>query len=241
MRKGFLTLIFALSVASGLQAQCDGCKQVTAEVIDYCYQEADFSNRCVQFTEDAATFYYLDYNRAQGNVMKLALPAELAKPDNTYLNSLDPDKKLNLSAVDLSLMEHAIARWREMEALRKWDRAIMDDGMQQRPSGLAYKPIIVGKGKLPVRGKKVNVHYTGYLESGEKFESSLDRRQTLQFALGLGQVIKGWDEGLSIMTVGSRYLLRIPPALGYGAAGAGEGDIPPNATLYFDIQLISAE
>jgi peptidylprolyl isomerase len=128
-----------------------------------------------------------------------------------------------------------------MEGLRKWDMAIVGSGFTELPSGLAYKALAIGQGKTPEKGKKVNVHYTGYLESGEKFESSLDRKQTFQFTLGLGQVIKGWDEGLTIMTVGSRYLLRIPPALGYGTAGAGGGDIPPNATLYFDIQLISAE
>jgi peptidylprolyl isomerase len=101
------------------------------------------------------------------------------------------------------------------------------------------KPLVTGTGKAPQKGKRVTVHYTGYLESGKKFESSLDRKRSLAFTLGNGEVIKGWEEGLALMTVGSRSLLRIPPGLGYGAAGSG--DIPGNATLFFDVQLLTAE
>lgn len=240
MRKGFLTLIFALGGTFALSAQCDGCPHIGGELIDYCYQEVELPKRCVQFTEDSNTFYYQDNNRKKSSPMKLPLPSDLLRPTSGYLMGLDPDQKLKLSAADLLLIEHGIDLWLVLEGIRKWDMSIVGSGYTLLPSGLAYKPVILGKGKTPEKGKRINVHYTGYLENGKKVDSSFDKKQSFQFTLGLGQVIKGWDEGLAIMTVGSRYLLRIPPALGYGRAGAG-GVIPPDATLYFDIQLISAE
>ncbi len=105
------------------------------------------------------------------------------------------------------------------------------------PSGLKYRDIQVGTGATPTAGQTVNVHYTGTLTDGTKFDSSRDRSRPFSFKLGVGQVIKGWDEGLSTMKVGGRRLLVIPPELGYGARGAG-GVIPPNATLVFDVELL---
>ncbi len=95
-------------------------------------------------------------------------------------------------------------------------------------------------GVTPQPGQTVEVHYTGTLEDGTKFDSSRDRNQTFKFKIGIGQVIKGWDEGVMTMKVGGQRQLIIPPDLGYGARGAG-GVIPPNATLLFDVQLIGVE
>lgn len=105
------------------------------------------------------------------------------------------------------------------------------------PSGLKYIEIKEGDGATPQRGQTVVVHYTGTLEDGTKFDSSRDRNSPFSFKLGVGQVIKGWDEGLSTMKVGGRRELIIPSELGYGARGAG-GVIPPNATLIFDVELL---
>jgi peptidylprolyl isomerase len=102
---------------------------------------------------------------------------------------------------------------------------------------LKYIEIKEGNGATPKTGQTVVVHYTGTLEDGTKFDSSRDRNQPFSFKLGVGQVIKGWDEGLSTMKVGGRRQLIIPSELGYGARGAG-GVIPPNATLIFDVELL---
>lgn len=104
-------------------------------------------------------------------------------------------------------------------------------------SGLQYWDIVVGTGATAAPGNTVKVHYSGFLTNGEKFDSSRDRSEPFSFPLGAGQVIKGWDEGVAGMKVGGQRQLRIPPQLGYGAAGAGSV-IPPNATLIFDVELL---
>jgi FKBP-type peptidyl-prolyl cis-trans isomerase FkpA len=103
--------------------------------------------------------------------------------------------------------------------------------------GLKYTDDQVGTGAVATPGKTAVVHYTGWLLDGTKFDSSRDRNQPFSFSLGAGQVIKGWDEGVAGMKVGGKRTLIVPPALGYGARGAG-GVIPPNATLKFEVELL---
>jgi FKBP-type peptidyl-prolyl cis-trans isomerase len=116
--------------------------------------------------------------------------------------------------------------------------------MSELPSGLKYTDTNVGTGAEATKGHKVSVHYTGWLYNngakGAKFDSSLDRGQPFGFALGAGQVIRGWDEGVVGMKIGGKRTLIIPPELGYGARGAG-GVIPPNATLMFDVELLGVQ
>lgn len=107
-------------------------------------------------------------------------------------------------------------------------------------SGLKYVDQVVGAGDVAVAGKTVSVHYTGWLENGKKFDSSVDRGQPFSFPLGAGRVIKGWDEGVQGMKIGGKRKLTIPSDLGYGSRGAG-GVIPPNATLIFDVELLGVK
>jgi FKBP-type peptidyl-prolyl cis-trans isomerase len=104
-------------------------------------------------------------------------------------------------------------------------------------SGLKYVDLKTGQGEEARAGKVVEVHYTGWLENGTKFDSSVDRNRPLTFRLGAGDVIKGWDEGVAGMKTGGKRKLIIPPDLGYGKRGAGEV-IPPGATLIFEVELL---
>jgi FKBP-type peptidyl-prolyl cis-trans isomerase FkpA len=114
--------------------------------------------------------------------------------------------------------------------------------MTTTASGLSFEDTVIGSGEVATKGHTVSVHYTGWLFNddmqGNKFDSSKDRRDPFVFKLGAGMVIRGWDEGVAGMQVGGLRTLIIPAALGYGARGAG-GVIPPNATLKFDVELLS--
>jgi FKBP-type peptidyl-prolyl cis-trans isomerase FkpA len=106
-------------------------------------------------------------------------------------------------------------------------------------SGLQYWDIVVGHGFEAVRGKRVTVHYSGYLMTGQKFDSSVDRNEPLEFRMGDSNIIRGWHDGVAGMKIGGKRKLRIPPGLAYGSSGAGGGAIPPHAVLTFDIELLA--
>ena len=110
--------------------------------------------------------------------------------------------------------------------------------LKRLPSGLAYIDEVVGTGALPRAGQTVQVHYTGWLTNGQKFDSSRDRGAPFEFPLGAGRVIQGWDVGVATMTVGSKRRLVLPGSLAYGPQGI-PGVIPPNATLLFDVELLA--
>lgn len=152
-----------------------------------------------------------------------AIADELTKPTQSEIAS---DRTLNQNQSALT----------ENNLIASKD-TMSDTDVTTTDSGLKYKELQEGTGATPKKGQTVVVHYTGTLEDGTKFDSSRDRNQPFSFKLGAGEVIKGWDEGLSTMKVGERRQLIIPPELGYGARGAG-GVIPPNATLIFDVELL---
>ena len=106
-------------------------------------------------------------------------------------------------------------------------------------SGLKYEDLVEGTGESPKPGRDVTVHYTGTLENGTRFESSVDKGEPYTFRIGTGAVIKGWDEGIKTMKVGGKRKLIIPPSLAYGAAG--RPGIPPNSTLIFEVELLNAK
>ena len=133
--------------------------------------------------------------------------------------------------------EKRIAEQKKMaeEALEK-----LAAGFQKTKSGLRYQIIQKGSGKQAEKGKKVSVHYQGALENGQVFDSSYKRKQPIDFQLGVGQVIEGWDEGIALLKVGDKARFVIPSYLGYGSRGAG-GVIPPDATLVFDVELMDVK
>ena len=133
--------------------------------------------------------------------------------------------------------EKRIAEQKRMaeEALEK-----IAAGFDKTASGLRYKMIQKGSGKQAEKGKQVSVHYQGSLENGQVFDSSYKRKQPIDFQLGVGQVISGWDEGIALLQVGDKARFVIPSHLGYGSRGAG-GVIPPNATLIFDVELMDVK
>lgn len=129
---------------------------------------------------------------------------------------------------------------KRLEEERKLQAAELDKvaaGFDETPSGLRYKIIKNGNGSKAEKGQQVSVHYEGALLNGQVFDSSYQRNQPIDFQLGIGQVISGWDEGISLLKVGDKARFVIPPDLAYGSAGAG-GVIPPNATLLFDVELV---
>jgi len=146
-----------------------------------------------------------------------------------------------LITIMLGLLFCAVEAAAEMVATEMTTTEKTTTGMVTTDSGLRYEDREIGMGSETVRGDRVEVHYTGWLDNngakGKKFDSSVDRGRTFSFILGTGRVIKGWDEGVAGMKIGGKRTLYIPAELGYGSSGAGRS-IPPNADLIFDVELI---
>lgn len=162
-----------------------------------------------------------------------------------------------LETLEIVRVGEEAEKWNAVEAFRKFEgnrqkkiedakkaaEAKMEElaaGFDKTESGLRYKMIQKGSGKQAESGKTVSVHYEGSLETGKVFDSSYPRKKPIEFRLGQGQVIEGWDEGIALLQVGDKARFVIPSYLGYGASGAG-GVIPPNATLIFDVELMDVK
>ena len=130
-----------------------------------------------------------------------------------------------------------LKRLAEAKAAQKAELDQLSAGFKETASGLRYQIIEKGNGVSAQKGKKVSVHYEGSLANGQVFDSSYKRKEPIEFVVGVGQVISGWDEGILLLQVGDKARFVIPSDLGYGSAGAG-GVIPPNAILVFDVQLM---
>ena len=151
---------------------------------------------------------------------------------------------LGLLALPLSAQEKAAPKTEAKPAAERAAADKKESKIVKTPSGLQYEDVKVGTGAEPKAGQTCSVHYTGWLYDngvkGKKFDSSVDRGQPFQFPVGQGRVIRGWDEGVLSMKIGGKRNLIIPPGLGYGSQGAG-GVIPPNATLFFEVELLGVK
>jgi peptidyl-prolyl cis-trans isomerase A (cyclophilin A) len=160
-----------------------------------------------------------------------------------------------ITTIDIIRIGTEAESWDAVEAFKNFEREVnqrraeeykkieaiiekMAEGYEKTASGLRYKILKEGNGSPVKKGQTVTVHYEGQLTNGAVFDSSYRRNRPIQFSLGIGQVIKGWDEGIALLTPGAKARLIIPPHLAYGSAGAG-GVIPPNATLIFEIELLA--
>lgn len=166
----------------------------------------------------------------EGGKARLTIPPELAYGEQGVGDVIPSNATLIFEVELVSVRAGAPAAPSEVEAS---DYVVTD-------SGLKYYDLEVGDGPSPEPGQTAVVDYTGWLEDGTKFDSSLDRGQPFSFAVGTGGVIKGWDEGVATMKVGGKRQLVIPPELGYGDRGAGNV-IPPGATLIFEVELLDVQ
>nr|WP_281180470.1 peptidylprolyl isomerase [Desulforhopalus singaporensis] len=158
-------------------------------------------------------------------IIRVGEEAEAFESDQEAFDRLLADYEKNQKAKALAAMEA------EQETIKsQWPDAVTT------PSGLKYVVVEEGSGDTPAKGAQVTVHYTGKLLNGQKFDSSYDRKQPIQFPVGQGQVIKGWEEALLSMKKGEKRVVIIPPDLGYGVSG--RGPIPPNAYMVFDVELV---
>lgn len=222
MRILLITILIVIDI-DGF-AQCADCPVIKEFKSDYCYSDTLFEGYCAQFAVQNTAFY-LQREKKSSKVPIVDTDRMEA------LVALSVQQSLKLSGTDLLFV---------IRALRDWKKAERDIGMIHYENGLGIKILQEGSGEVPEAGKIVEVHYTGYLEDGKKFDSSVDRGTPFTFPLGQGRVIKGWDESVGQLKVGTKALVKIPPELGYGARGAG-GVIPPNATLYFEIELLGIQ
>jgi peptidylprolyl isomerase len=165
-----------------------------------------------------------------GEKARLVIPPELAFGEQGYRDLIPPDETLTFEVELLEILPGAPLAPTEVD----------EGDYVTTGTGLKYYDLEVGDGATPQTGQIVAVHYTGWLEDGTKFDSSLDRGQPFTFPLGMRQVIAGWDEGVATMKVGGRRQLVIPPELGYGQQGSS-GVIPPNATLIFEVELLAVQ
>jgi len=152
------------------------------------------------------------------------------------------DEAKNWNAIEAFRVFEGARAKKEAEARAAAEEAMekLAAGFDKTGSGLRYKMIQKGSGKKAENGKTVSVHYSGSLENGKVFDSSYSRKKPIEFPLGMGNVIEGWDEGIALLQVGDKARFVIPSHLGYGSRGAG-GVIPPNATLIFDVELMDVK
>jgi FKBP-type peptidyl-prolyl cis-trans isomerase len=232
-----LELLAVALVAAGIiintaNAQCEGCAKIGDKNPDLCFKHPSIANQCVSFYENPSKILF---KVQSGKTVEFTTP-----PANTTENliALIKMQEKQLSSLDAVLLKLSLDAWFSPERVIENKKKAM--GLTFTASGLGYKIVQQGTGKKPEVGKKVKVHYRGTLfPDGQPFDNSYDRGEPIEFPLGTGRVIKGWDEGIQLFPVGSKGVLVIPPAIGYGSNAMGP--IPANSTLQFEIEVVSAE
>ena len=219
-----LAVFSAMLIPTYAGAQCAECAGAQVAESDYCYEDPRFDDLCAAFVEGQDLFVLVHAGQTRSLRVRKA-------GDFDGLLELVRTERPDISGLELLFVA---------VALQAWEQAARDLGMQFSESGLGIKILEPGSGPVTQKGQTVAVHYTGTLEDGRTFDSSLQRGEPLRFVLGSGRVIRGWDEGLTGLAVGTRARLKIPPHLGYGSQGAGNV-IPPEAVLYFEIEIVAAE
>ena len=203
------------------------------------------SNGSQFFITHIATPWLDDKHTVFGNVIEGQSVVDTISQGD-IIDSIDiireGDEAKNWNAVE-AFRTFEGSREKRLSAEREAAEAKMEAlaaGFEKTDSGLRYKYINKGNGKKAEKGKTVSVHYSGSLENGKIFDNSYGRKKPIEFPLGMGHVIEGWDEGIALLQVGDKARFVIPSYLGYGSSGAG-GVIPPNATLIFDVELMDVK
>lgn len=222
-KKLILVITLSLGLSSVTFAQCEACEE-GKDVLTYCYQNENFKDYCATFIDGAPSFLI--------SVGKKSKPIDLTLTATLKdLISFSNNKKSKISATDILFIQEALKVWK----IESWNI-----GHAFTESGLGIKTIVTGNGAIPKKGQIAIVHYSGFLEDGTKFDSSVDRKEPFEFEVGAGRVIKAWDEALQKLSIGSKSLIKVPSKLGYGRRGAGRA-IPPNATLFFEIEVLGVK
>lgn len=215
-------IVFISFFSTHLFAQ--DCSECGVEGADFCFSDASYGGKCAAFFDDKPYFLFKKKKKP------IEVPIDSIFLTKEYYMKIASDKKLKLSAVDMLFLQ---------EALSTWSGVKMTIGYEMSESGLGIKWLKKGQGDLPVKGRNVTVHYTGYLLDGSKFDSSVDRGTPFTFQIGVGKVIKGWDLAIMQMPVGTKAFVLIPPVLGYGSRNLGV--IPPESTLIFEVEVLATE
>lgn len=243
MKYNYLFTIFCLFVFGAIQAQTN-CEPIPNFKCDFCYDNALIPQAKAQFEQGVDYFYFKGTSAKK--FTKIMLPKS---PSLEYLVKLSDDKSLKLNSKDVLFLQEALKNWdkyaveamvkKVTETLRTSEDLAKLAIEEKTPSGLGVQILDKGNGKQAEVGKKVKVHYRGYLNNATVFDASFNRGQAFEFPLGQGRVIKGWDEGIAKLKVGDHAILRIPAELGYGPRSTGS--IPANSELIFEVILMDVE
>lgn len=240
-KTSLLLILVLLSGVFGFAQTASKCEEIPGFKKDFCAENPKFPGACAQFQDGSEIFYFKAVNGKK--YKQITTPKGVSGED--LLIEIAKNKSLKLSATDILFIQSALSGWntaqtegiiKKITEIKRTEAELTQFANEKTASGLGFQLLRSGGGKTAEAGKKVTVHYRGYLKNGQVFDASFDRGTPFDFTLGKGQVIKGWDEGIAKLKVGDHAILRIPPDLGYGARKVGS--IPENSELIFEVFLL---